>query len=690
MAVAYRRQIQGTNSSGSTSAAVNLSTFTAGDLCFVWISRAATTAPSTVPSGWTLLRNPSSTYAGWLYYKILASGDLTTVTWSWAASAKTLAHAASYYGHDATTPIADSNMATATASGTAVTGGSLTSSQKMLALFSMGYSTSSRTYTPPTDYGSERVDAGGTNPDFWHGVHDTNAGWGGGASNPSSTLSGSSTYRFGVHVAIKAAVTTHALAAALTGQGALAGYLYSNDRDCTDAEISASLENYTSGYLYGRMSAAGGYRLYISNNDGYQAQFQKKVGTGNWTTLQNVRYEITPDFRIVGNRLSIGEDGDYVDDTTFEGPGEWFAGQSCVETAFTCLDSVGVTHQLTAALTGSGALSGTVRRSLKVTAGLSGAGTLAGAVRRSVRLAASTSGAGTMAATMRRALRLTSPLQGAGALAGALRRALVLRSDMAGTGTLSGILGRSRALAVSLAGAGALAGPLVVLRRLVSAFDGTGTLSGALSRLRELSASLAGAGTLFGDLVLLTGQIALSVVMSGVGALTGIMTRDARLQADIGGNGQLEARLTLTRRLAAALDGAGTLAGRMWAARPLRAAIQATGDLAGRLSALRPLSAMFQATGTLVGRIGYLIDLQASFQALGTLFGSLTQLLTPPAARPRRAATLAGTSAKDPPGRMLGVHRPQEHAGGSAIEAPGRASGIHRPQEHSGGAERDE
>ena len=77
MAVTFDRHVAGTSSASSTTATVDLSACSVGDLAFVIISRAATAAPTTVPSGWTLRDSHLATYGIWLYWKVLESGDLT-------------------------------------------------------------------------------------------------------------------------------------------------------------------------------------------------------------------------------------------------------------------------------------------------------------------------------------------------------------------------------------------------------------------------------------------------------------------------------------------------------------------------------------------------------------------------------------------------------------------------------------
>jgi hypothetical protein len=201
--VAHQRYIDGTASSSSSSAAVDLSSCSAGELAFVLISRAAAVAPNSVPSGWQPVTDPNlSTYGQWLYYKILEAGDLTTVTWGWASSAKTLAKASIYAGHDPANPIATAAKGSyATGSGSTVDCGSVTTDRPMVVAFCSAYSTSSRSYNALSGW-TERRDHGNTSPDFWHLLTDTAGAWGGGECAPDFTLSGTATYRGGFLVAI--------------------------------------------------------------------------------------------------------------------------------------------------------------------------------------------------------------------------------------------------------------------------------------------------------------------------------------------------------------------------------------------------------------------------------------------------------------------------------------------------------
>ena len=205
MAVAYAASIAGTEQAGVDAASVDLSGRSVGDLAFVLISRSAEVDPNSVPSGWSLVgKHVEATYPyeSLLYYKILADGDIDTVTWGWADTAKTLADAHIYTGHHATTPLAASNKGTtATSSGTSLDFGSITSDCGMLAVFGSCLAASTRLFGDITSY-TERYDHGGIVAGWWHLCADTDGDWGGGTSDPSCTITAAAVARFGFHVAI--------------------------------------------------------------------------------------------------------------------------------------------------------------------------------------------------------------------------------------------------------------------------------------------------------------------------------------------------------------------------------------------------------------------------------------------------------------------------------------------------------
>jgi hypothetical protein len=209
MAVEYKTTILGTNSSASTSAAVNLSTLAAGDLVFVLVSRNNTSTPTTSPSGWTVLEEHASTYDHTLLYKVLGSGDLTTHTWSGFTSGKTRARAYAYTGAHATSPIAADTKGTfGTGSAQTLNLGSVNTSAPFIAVFASCYATSSKTFDLSSESLTERDDSGHTSPDFWqYGGDKTHAGGSFAPSTSTTFISASSTYRGGFIVAINQAVT---------------------------------------------------------------------------------------------------------------------------------------------------------------------------------------------------------------------------------------------------------------------------------------------------------------------------------------------------------------------------------------------------------------------------------------------------------------------------------------------------
>ncbi len=200
MATAYARYVDGTTSSSSTTAVVNLSGCSVGDAVFVLISRSGAVSPTGVPTGWSgaLLQSDLSTYGVWLYGKVLATGENVSSTWTWAAATKVLAKAVAYTG---ATIVSSAKGTYATASGTTCDCGSQTSNYAWVATFCSCYSTSSKTYDVLTGY-EERRDHGGTAPDFWHLLADTNSGWNPGTHAPDFTISASSTYRAGYQVVL--------------------------------------------------------------------------------------------------------------------------------------------------------------------------------------------------------------------------------------------------------------------------------------------------------------------------------------------------------------------------------------------------------------------------------------------------------------------------------------------------------
>ncbi len=194
------------NSSGSTSAVVVKPAGTVdGDLIFVTIQRAAAVDPSSVPTGWTLVQSKLASYGCWVYYKI-ASSEGASWTWTWAASARTMGRAHSFYGsYNTSSPIQSSTEPySGTASGTAIDIPTLTTSSNntMSLLFASGYSTASKTFSVPANW-TEHDDTGNTSPDFWQAIASRVIPASGTATGVVSyPISAASTYRVGLQVMV--------------------------------------------------------------------------------------------------------------------------------------------------------------------------------------------------------------------------------------------------------------------------------------------------------------------------------------------------------------------------------------------------------------------------------------------------------------------------------------------------------
>jgi len=228
VAVAFAAAIAGTRSSGSTSAAVDLSARSAGELAFVLISRSNTDAPGSTPSGWTLLEEQNSTYRVQLYYKVLASGDIGTVTWSgYANSVRTAATAFIYTGQADSSPVAADTHGTGTWSTTGartIDFGSLASTSRLMVGFASWYGTTSRNVNSQPSGMTERYDNHNTTPDWGHYAADQL--WTSGTYAPSSStnyLSGNATYRVGVLVALAHKSTAPAITGLSPAKGLPAG-----------------------------------------------------------------------------------------------------------------------------------------------------------------------------------------------------------------------------------------------------------------------------------------------------------------------------------------------------------------------------------------------------------------------------------------------------------------------------------
>lgn len=214
MAVTWQTSIVGTASSGSTSAAVDLSGRSVGELAFVVIARNNTSAPSSTPSGWALLDEIDSTYRTFLYWKVLASGDLATCTWSGYTSGKTRAVAHILSGQDSS-PIAAYTHGSGTFNATAnryIDFGSLDTSAPYIAALASDYSTTVRNVSTQPSGLTERHDAGDTGSDF--GLYYGDRDWTSGAYAPSAStnyLNNNATYKVGFLVGIAAAPVTAGL-----------------------------------------------------------------------------------------------------------------------------------------------------------------------------------------------------------------------------------------------------------------------------------------------------------------------------------------------------------------------------------------------------------------------------------------------------------------------------------------------
>jgi hypothetical protein len=195
MAIAFSRYVDGTASASSTTASVDLSPCSAGNLAFVLVSRDNHPTPTTTPSGWTLLQSHTSAYdAGiFLYAKELVSGDVGVATWTWASSVKCLATAAVYTN---AAIVSSAKGTLVTGEGTTADCGSITSSNTWLAQFCSGYTDHAITYDALSGY-TERREHGSTTPMFWQLCADTAGTWVSGACAPDFTCTNGAFWRGG-------------------------------------------------------------------------------------------------------------------------------------------------------------------------------------------------------------------------------------------------------------------------------------------------------------------------------------------------------------------------------------------------------------------------------------------------------------------------------------------------------------
>lgn len=187
MALTYRGRgtvtNQGTTGTGGSIALP--SGWAENDICFMFVTRASGTAPSTSPSGWTLLGsanwNWATSHYSWLYYRVMQSGD-SAPTISWAAGARTSIAIYGWYAgaagdYDTSSPIGDYSSAasdTNTDNTLPVNSISPTSAGPML-IFAAVFSSSSITASPyaPTNPGTFTEDsdnAGNTTSRYWQYV----------------------------------------------------------------------------------------------------------------------------------------------------------------------------------------------------------------------------------------------------------------------------------------------------------------------------------------------------------------------------------------------------------------------------------------------------------------------------------------------------------------------------------------
>lgn len=190
MAIAFSRYVRGTASAASATAAVDLSPCSVGHLGLVHIARSTATTPSDVPGGWALLQEHATTAYAAVYGKVLAGGDIGTVTWTFSDSTKTRVLASVYTGASVTSSAKGTwdpvNV------GTTVDCGSITTSSTWVAVLCSCYWTAEVTYGALAGY-TERDDFGDVDSDRWMMVADTAGTWGGGACAPDFTLSLAST-----------------------------------------------------------------------------------------------------------------------------------------------------------------------------------------------------------------------------------------------------------------------------------------------------------------------------------------------------------------------------------------------------------------------------------------------------------------------------------------------------------------
>lgn len=143
------------DSASTASLACDKPTGTAdNDYMFAFIKRNDSTAPNSVPSGWTLLgdRVPSGANSIWLYGKLAAS-EGTSYTWGWAAAGRTGITIATYRdGFNTSTPIDVVSNTSYVTSNTTIRAASVSAAAANSPIIFAGgvHNSSAVTFTAPT------------------------------------------------------------------------------------------------------------------------------------------------------------------------------------------------------------------------------------------------------------------------------------------------------------------------------------------------------------------------------------------------------------------------------------------------------------------------------------------------------------------------------------------------------------
>lgn len=179
MAFAFVAVAHSVDATPVTSLACNKPTGTVdNDIMFAFIKRNDSTAPSVVPSGWTLTAdNPvGGGNSFWLYHRV-ASSEGSSYTWQWAAGGRTGISIVTYRdGFDTTTPIDVVSDTVYTTSNTTVRAASMTVTavNSPIIFFGATHATASMTYdtapTTPTTL-AEDVDYYDATGRFGRGIH---------------------------------------------------------------------------------------------------------------------------------------------------------------------------------------------------------------------------------------------------------------------------------------------------------------------------------------------------------------------------------------------------------------------------------------------------------------------------------------------------------------------------------------